>query len=150
QASFVRASNDADAALIKVDAPQSLKPVEIATDDRLEVGDKVIVLGYPAVSPDTIARVTSVENTRISERSEFVPEPTVTEGIISLLGQPYRREGEITLVGSMGDAYQMSINSTGAGNSGGPVFNTKGQVIGLFTYQSRGKEVTFGVPIRHG
>jgi S1-C subfamily serine protease len=47
----------------------------------------------------------------------------------------------------------MSINSTGAGNSGGPVFNEKGQVIGLFTYGASRQgdaSVTFAVPIRHG
>jgi S1-C subfamily serine protease len=44
----------------------------------------------------------------------------------------------------------MSVNSTGAGNSGGPVFNAKGQVIGLYTYSSLGREVSFAVPIVHG
>jgi S1-C subfamily serine protease len=53
----------------------------------------------------------------------------------------------------MGDTYQMSINSTGAGNSGGPVFNTNGKVIGLFTYGrsfAGDATVTYAVPIRHG
>ena len=119
----------------------------------LEVGDKVYVLGYPAISPKTRIVVTTMENTRLSERVEDVPEPTITEGIISLLGQAYKREGETTILGAMGDTFQMSINSNGAGNSGGPVFNSKGKVIGLFTYGG-GTEgdasVTWAVPVKHG
>jgi S1-C subfamily serine protease len=152
-ASLVRASTDADAALIKVDSAQTLRPVDLAEDDKLEIGDKVIVLGYPAISPKTQIQVTAVENGRITSRLEDVPEPTVTEGIVSLLGQAYKREGETTILGAMGDTFQMSINSTGAGNSGGPVFNAKGKVIGLFTYGG-GTEgdaaVTWAVPIKHG
>jgi S1-C subfamily serine protease len=154
QASLVRASTDADAALIKVESAQSLRPVELAPDsedDKVDVGDRVIVLGYPAVSSQTKVRTTSVEPGRVgSGRIEVVPEPTVTEGIISLKGAGVKQEGELAVSGSRGDTYQMSINSTGAGNSGGPVFNSKGQVIGLFTYSSVGREVTFAVPIRHG
>ncbi len=154
QASLVRASTDADAALIKVESAQSLRPVELALDDKVEVGDKVIVLGYPGVSSSTLIRTTSVEVGRIgSGRIEVIPEPTVTEGIISLIGAGFKQEGEVIVAGSRGDTYQMSINSTGAGNSGGPVFNVKGQVIGLFTYGASiegDATVTFAVPIRHG
>jgi serine protease Do len=94
-----------------------------------------------------------VENARISSRPEIIPDPTVNEGIISVLGQKFRQEGAFTVRGTMGDTFQMSINATGAGNSGGPVFNSKGQVIGLFTYTSRKDEdarATYAVPIHHG
>jgi serine protease Do len=157
EASLVRASTDADAALIKVDAAQSLRPVELAPesdDDKVEVGDRVIVLGYPAISSKTKIRTTSVEPGQVGGgRIEEVPEPTVTEGIVSLKGAGVKQAGDATVVGNRGDTYQMSINSTGAGNSGGPVFNAKGQVIGLFTYGAsrlRDATVTFAVPIKHG
>jgi S1-C subfamily serine protease len=43
----------------------------------------------------------------------------------------------------------MSLAS-GAGNSGGPVFDGKGQVIGLFTYgNTANNTVTYAVPIRY-
>jgi serine protease Do len=154
QANLVRASTDADAALIKVDTAQSLKPVELAPkedDDKIEVGDKVIVLGFPAVSSQTKIRTLSVEPGRIgANRVEVVPEPTVNEGIISLKGAGLKQQGGGEVEGTRGDTYQMSVNSTGAGNSGGPVFNAKGQVIGLYTYSSLGREVSFAVPIVHG
>jgi len=77
----------------------------------------------------------------------------VNEGIISVLGQKFRQEGDFTVKGQMGDTFQMSVNATGRGNSGGPVFNTKGQVIGLFTYATTKDEdarATYAVPIHHG
>src|SRR5262249_18760146 len=49
EATLVRTAIDADAALIKIEAAQTLNPVELApetADDSLEVGDKVIVLTY--------------------------------------------------------------------------------------------------------
>jgi serine protease Do len=158
QASLVRASTDADAALIKVESAQSLRPVEIAPeseDARLDVGDKVIVLGFPQVSSQTKIRTLSVEPGRVGTgRVEVVPEPTVNEGIISLMGAGLKQEAGTQVTGQRGDAFQMNINSTGHGNSGGPVFNGKGQVIGLFTYSAveRGGSamVTFAVPIKHG
>ena len=150
--SLVRASTDADVALVKVDAAQGLKVAELSRDDKLEVGEKVIVLGYPGVSEKTYIVMETRENGRSSRRQELVPEPTVTEGIISRLGSAMRKEGQATVVGTIEDAFQLSVNATGAGNSGGPVFNTKGQVIGLFTYGRNygGASVSFAVPISHG
>jgi S1-C subfamily serine protease len=47
--------------------------------------------------------------------------------------------------------YQLTVNSTGAGNSGGPVFDDRGRVIGIFTSSnSLDVKVTFAVPIRYG
>jgi len=152
-ASLVRASTDADVALIRIEALGGLKALELAEDEKLEVGDRVIVLGYPDISPKTEIRLTAIENSRISSRAEIIPDPTVNEGIISVLGQKFRQEGAFTVLGTMGDTFQMSVNATGAGNSGGPVFNAKGQVIGLFTYStSRNKDAraTYAVPIHHG
>ena len=154
QATLVRASTDSDAALVKIETAQSLRPVELASADKVDVGDRVVVMGYPGISSSTLIRTTSVEGTQTGRgRIETIPEPTVTEGIISLVGAGYRQEGDTIVAGSRGDTYQMSINSTGAGNSGGPVFNEKGQVIGLFTYGASRQgdaSVTFAVPIRHG
>jgi S1-C subfamily serine protease len=149
----VRVSTDADAAVIKVEGASGLRPVELADNDRVDVGDRVVVLGYPGISQKTYTITQSNEAGSIHNRDEVVPEPTVTEGIVSLIGAGLRKEGQVTVQGSMGDAYQMSINSTGSGNSGGPVFNGKGKVIGLFTYGrsiAGDATVTFAVPIKHG
>ncbi len=152
QATLVRASTDSDAALIKIDAPQKLKAVELATDDKVEVGDRAFVLGYPAVSEKTYVITQSSEAGVSQTRLELVPEPTLTEGIVSHLGAPEHDQGGGKVRGSLDDAFQLSINSTGAGNSGGPVFNDRGHVIGLFTYARDvgGARVSFAVPIKYG
>jgi serine protease Do len=154
QASLVRASTDADAALMKIEMA-GLRPVELdQRDDDVDVGDRVMVLGYPGISSETFVRTSSVEVGRVGTgRLESVPEPTISEGIIQIKGRGYKEDGDVTILGTMGDTYQMSINSTGHGNSGGPVFNTKGQVVGLFTYgvnRIGDASVTYAVPIKHG
>jgi serine protease Do len=155
-ANLVRQSTLADAALIKIDSPQALTPIQVAdADDTLKVGERVVVLGYPGVSSETVMQSTSSENGLVGKRSEVIPEPTVTEGIISKLGTELTQSGTTIVRGSSGDAFQLSINSTGHGNSGGPVFNASGKVIGLFTYGGRACDVggdvcvTYAVPIKH-
>jgi pSer/pThr/pTyr-binding forkhead associated (FHA) protein len=152
-ATLVRQSTLADAALIKIDSPQALTPIEIAnSEDNLKVGERVIVLGYPGVSTSTIMESASTERGQVKGRREVIPEPTVTEGIISKLGTELTQTGTTTVRGTLGDAFQLGINTTGAGNSGGPVFNSAGKAIGLFTYGGcQGNTcVSHATPIKHG
>ena len=52
----------------------------------------------------------------------------------------------------MGDVIQLATNTTGGGNSGGPVFDSQGKVIGIFFASSNraGTAITYAVPIRFG
>jgi serine protease Do len=152
-ATLVRQSTLADAALIKIDSPQPLTPIEIAeSEDNLKVGERVIVLGYPGVSTSIIMESASTERGQLKPRTEVIPEPTVTEGIISKLGTELTQTGTTTVRGTLGDAFQLGINTTGSGNSGGPVFNSSGKAIGLFTYGGCKANacVSYAVPIKHG
>ncbi|MDI9849682.1 trypsin-like peptidase domain-containing protein [Rhodoblastus sp. 17X3] len=148
----VRQSTQADAALVKVESPQPLTPVDLAADDAVKAGERVTVLGYPGVSMVTVMKLSSNEAGRTKERREVIPEPTINEGIVSRLGAAPTKIGTATVSGTLGDAFQLGINTTGAGNSGGPVFDANGKVIGLFTYRTcEGSTcVTNAVPIKHG
>jgi serine protease Do len=156
QASLLRTSTDADAALIKADTAQKLKTVELANDEKVEVGNTVFVLGYPALSEQNIAITQSIENGKSTDREEVVPEPSLSEGIVQKLGAPELVHGgdtEVkTLINMMADAFQLGINTAGSGNSGGPVLNDRGRVIGLYTYggQHNGDAASWAVPIKHG
>jgi len=152
-ASLVRASSDSDAALIKIDSPQTLSTVQLATQDNITVGEKVVVLGYPAVSVSTFQQQSTQEGGGpVRRHLEEIPEATITDGIVSKLSPGVQQKDGVTTYSSTGDVIQLSITATGAGNSGGPVFDASGKVIGLFTYsRSRGNErVTLAIPIKYG
>lgn len=147
EATVVRTSIDADAAVIKIEAAQPLSPVALAPeseDDSVEVGDRVIVLTYLGDSENGL-RIIPLD----SQWIHVTPEPVVLEGNVSLKGPEVKRKRELTGVGIKGDAYELSVNPSEA-NSGGPVFNGKGQVIGLFASLPGQKGVAFTVPIKYG
>lgn len=101
-AKLIGYDTSSDIALIKIDA-EGLTAAEFASSSDLRVGDSVAAIGNP-LSPDL----------RL----------TMTSGIISALNREINANGvAMTLIQT--DA---SINE---GNSGGPLFNDRGQVIGI-------------------
>jgi serine protease Do len=155
-ASLVRFSNEADVALIKIETLDSaLDPVELADADNVSLGQHIVVVGYPGISQKVYEKRLSLgEAGSPHEEVSIIQMPTVTDGIIANLGLS-GREDQISpgqTVGTMGDAYQLTVTATGSGNSGGPVVDMKGNAIGLFTYARSlgGERVTFAVPIKYG
>ena len=146
-ATLSRFSPYADVALIKIDA-QNLPIVQLAANNSVTLGDSITVLGYPGSSIKDIASDTTIEGGEFRKINEEIPAPTVTPGVISRIGQPYERHGTMETFGEMGDVYQLTAG-TSAGNSGGPVFDSAGKVIGIFTYGTRRETTTFAVPIRY-
>ncbi len=144
-----------DVALIKVDSPGTVPAVEINDNyDSISAGETAIVLGYPAISQPVYGIVRSQDALNPTDHGVEIPDPTVTVGNI---GRVYRSsEGSAgadkSTVSVIGDSYQLQINTTGGGNSGGPVFDDKGRVIAIFfAGLSDGRTaVTFAVPIRYG
>jgi serine protease Do len=145
-ASLVKISPDSDVAEIKIDADTPLTTIPLADSENVQPGQKVILLGYPDTSNQSYAQADS--NAR-GITSFFIPEPTVTEGVVAKLPAPQDRKdgGDIKIKDKFGSMYQLDISS-GAGSSGGPVLDSNGKVIGLMSMGlSDAEHVAFAVPI---
>jgi putative serine protease PepD len=93
-----------DVAVIKVDAPKSeLHPLTFDDSNGVEVGDGVVAIGSP-----------------------FGLEETVTTGIVSALNRTIQAPNNFTISGAI--QTDAAINH---GNSGGPLLDSSGQVIGI-------------------
>lgn len=164
-ARLVAPSNRHDVAMIKVDIPEALPKVEIPSASSIDPetlkGASVTVMGYPGIAPQPIVgEVAQDLGTRFSSGgavdAKVVPDPTVTPGNIGRISKgqqaPAGRSDDLYL--SLGDYYQLTVTATGPGNSGGPVFDDQGRVIGIFSNGSvdimSGTKITFAVPISYG
>jgi serine protease Do len=155
-ASGENVSDRADVAVIKINTPQPLRKLDMVdTYDKAAVGQIVTAMGYPGVSPKSIVELASLDPLAREKRWTTVPDPTVTPGTIGRIFRGAMQAAQSTVVdyqSGMGDTYQLTINATGGGNSGGPVFDNFGHVIGIFTYaqtDAQGTRITFAVPIRY-
>lgn len=125
EATVVGYDLETDLAVLKIDAT-GLTPAEFGSSDDLQVGELVVAIGNPL---------------------GFELQNTVTCGIVSALNREVNiNEKQMTLIQT--DA---AINS---GNSGGPLLNSYGQVVGInsakmsSTYGSASVEgIGFAIPI---
>lgn len=153
EASNVRPSQRHDVALIKVDAPPTLSYVDMSdTYDKTRQGDAVTVMGYPGISEEVITLIKSRDMFNREVQQRVLPEPTLSTGNIGKIlraADAEVRDGFMTFAPS-GDTYQLTINSTGGGNSGGPMFDATGAVIGIyFAGKSGDAQISFAIPIRY-
>jgi S1-C subfamily serine protease len=109
-----------DIALLKIDLP-NLIPAEWGDSDKLEVGDLVWAIGSP-----------------------FGLERTLTFGIVSAKS---RRSGS-RLTGSPYQEYLQTDAAVNPGNSGGPLVNIEGQVVGINAaiFGSAYQGISFAIP----
>ncbi|MEY5039941.1 MAG: hypothetical protein RLZZ48_710, partial [Actinomycetota bacterium] len=99
-----------DLALLKIEAT-GLKPATFAQPDTVRIGDTVVAIGY-ALALDG--------------------GPTVTSGIISALKRTI-----VTDSGALNGLIQTDAPIS-SGNSGGPLVNLRGEVVGINTAVARG------------
>jgi S1-C subfamily serine protease len=104
KATVVGSDASTDLAVIKVDAPQSiLTPLTVGDSSKVLVGDGVVAIGSP-----------------------FGLEETLTSGIVSALHRQMKAPNDFTINDSI--QTDAAINH---GNSGGPLINARGEVIGV-------------------
>jgi len=121
-----------DVAILKMEA-SNLPTVTLGDDAALKTGDRVYAMGYPAVA--TLTETLNV--------AQAIQEPTLTQGIVSA-----RKEM------SGGWSILQTDAAIHGGNSGGPLFNEAGEVVGINTFgmidSSSGAQVAgmnFAIPI---
>jgi len=103
-AQLVGSDSSTDLAVIKVNAPDSqLYPLTLGSSSKLGVGDPVVAIGSP-----------------------FGLEETVTSGIVSALHRSIDSPANFAISDTI--QTDAAINH---GNSGGPLLNAQGQVIGV-------------------
>ena len=122
-ASVVNYDSDQDVAMIKINQDIEVPGVvELGDSDALQPGEEVLAIGNP-----------------LSKELSS----TLTKGIVSALNRSIETETGVSTNLIQTDT---AINS---GNSGGPLINTKGQVIGINTLKaSDGAEgIGFAIPI---
>lgn len=148
-AKIVRVSSTHDVSMIKVDLPEQLSKVTMYDNYKdIAPGNAVTVMGYPAVSPDQFVANKSQDYFNRNPNIVKVPVPTVSLGNIGRMvhGSENNTKAD-EYMSTMGDYYQLTINSTGPGNSGGPMFDDQGRVIGI--YSAGNSTISFAVPIKY-
>jgi len=107
EAQVVGSDADSDLAVIKVDRPpELLNPVELGDSATVEVGQRAIAIGNP-----------------------FGQEWTMTTGIVSAIGRVFPQQSGF----SIAEVIQTDA-AVNPGNSGGPLLDSRGYVIGVNTF----------------
>jgi len=106
-----------DLALVKIDGGRGLPVLPLGDSNRLRVGEFVLALGHP-----------------------FGLEQTVSFGIVSRKGAPLR-------VAAPGFDFIQTDASVNPGNSGGPLVNMAGEVVGVNSMAARNGSIGFAIPV---
>jgi S1-C subfamily serine protease len=116
-AKLVGSDPSTDLAVLRVEtSSRSLRPLELGNSDAVRVGDSVVAIGNP-----------------------FGLDRTATAGIVSALQRPITAPNGYTI-----DHVIQTDAPINKGNSGGPLLNALGQVIGVNSQISTGSSGTTG------
>ena len=99
-----------DVALLKVESPNAMPALQLAEKDTIEIGTRVVSVGYPGAADDV---------------TDASYEPTFQDGSIN--SQKTREGGQLPV-------YEISSEMSG-GMSGGPTVDTQGRVVGINSFE---------------
>lgn len=123
QGKTIWADENVDLAIVKINTDEKLNVASLGDSDKLSIGDAAIAIGNPI-------------SLQFSQ--------TVTQGIISGLD---RYVGAVSGGGYMTGLIQTDASING-GNSGGPLLNSEGEVVGINTVKVQSAEgLGFSIPI---
>ncbi len=109
-----------DLALLKIDAGHALPVLPLGDSDQLRVGDWVMAIGNP-----------------------LLLDHTVTVGVVSAKGRSIGLTRDVSF-----ENFIQTDAAINRGNSGGPLVNVRGQVVGIATAMNWGAEnIGFAVPV---
>src|SRR5262249_57978321 len=133
-AALARVSDRHDAAMIKIQVPESVPRLELNDNyEAIQQGETAIVLGYPGVAPPVYGVIRSQDVFARESQVKIIPDPTISVGNIGRVIRSGDTSGtKDPIYSQFGDAYQLTINSTGAGNTAAPVFDHHRPVTRLF------------------
>ena len=110
-----------DLAVIKVEA-NNLSPIDLGDSDKVSVGDKAVAIGNPL---------------------GLELQSTVTSGIISGLGRTVSFQN-----GARMDGLMQTDAAINAGNSGGALLNSRGELVGINTAKAGNSDgIGFAIPV---
>lgn len=149
-------SPEHDVALVKIESAVELNPLSLRKDAAVVVkpGNKVVLLGYPGISAQSYVVTKSQDVFQGAADVTTIKDVSVNEGIVSKIvpGKTAANSVDEQYVAIRGDSIELSISSSGQGNSGGPVLDTEGQVVGIFAAGTGNNLgiLTWAVPISYG
>lgn len=151
EAQKVQDSPRHDVAMLKINVPGNLPKVELYDNyNGLKKGEGLVIMGYPGNAPAVYTAIRSQNMLNQETKYSMVPDPTVT---VTAIGNIVRSSNENdpnkARYSTWGDVIRYAQGLTYGGNSGGPVFDMKGRVIGIL-FAGDGVQSSAAVPIKYG
>ena len=155
EAQKVQDSPRHDVGMLKVSVPGNLPKVELFDSwDTLKKGDGLVIMGYPGNAPPVYSPIRSQNFLNQENHVTIIPDPTVS---VTAVGNIVKNSDPNDLanvrISQTGDTIRYQGSLTYGGNSGGPVFDMQGRVIGIHFAGSgvaAGNISGMAVPIRYG